>query len=263
MLVAHPVASASAAVVSADLEVRVGLGGSRASMRRQHHVARQLDLTFLRTPAQVREFANKDRLEYLPGNQNYTIGRVAYPYARSAVKIFIERLAQQYREATGDVLVVTSLTRPVTRQPRNASRLSVHPTGIAVDFRIPKSRSARRWLENTLLTLEGTGVLDATRERRPPHYHVAVFPDAYDAYVRKLSKLAAAPAEPSMMVAGLTHAPMPAMPDLLPDPSALALAALEPSLGAPASTTPMVTVAIALVVIGTFGVAFAIRKARV
>lgn len=260
VLLAHPVASASAEVAGADLDVRVGLGGSRASMRRQHYVAKQHKLTFLRTPAQVREFANKDRLERLWGNENYSVGKVAFPYARSAVKLFIERLAHQYREATGEVLVVTSLTRPLTRQPRNASKLSVHPTGIAVDLRIPRSSSARRWLEKTLLSLEGTGVLDATRERRPPHYHVAVFPDEYEEYVGRLASVPAA--EASMTLVGL-----PTMVAALPafEPPALSAIAAAPSLAPKDDFAPIVSVAMALIAVGAVGVigaGLALRRAR-
>lgn len=177
-LVAFPAASVHAAVA-------LQLGGSQASMRRQHEVAEDLDLTFLRTPAQVREFVKRERLEKVPGNAHYAMAKVTFPYARAAVKTFIERLAAQYHAYSGEKLVVTSLTRPTSRQPRNASRLSVHPTGIAVDFRIPNGRRNRTWLEKALLSLERTGVLDATRERRPPHYHVAVFPERYEAYIAK------------------------------------------------------------------------------
>ena len=162
------------------------LGGSMASMRRQHQVARANDYTFLRTPAQVREFVAKDRLEPLLGNEYLRVNRVSFPYARPEVKLFVERLARQYHEATGEKLVVTSLTRPLSRQPRNAHQLSVHPAGMAVDLRVPSSRRARAWLESTLLSLEAQGLLDATRERRPPHYHVAVFPDKYREYAERL-----------------------------------------------------------------------------
>ena len=84
--------------------------------------------------------------------------------------------------------MVTSLTRPTTRQPRNASPLSVHPTGMAVDLRRSWSYSCRRWLESTLLYLEGRGVLEAAREKRPPHYHIALFPKPYASYVANLGK---------------------------------------------------------------------------
>ena len=58
-----------------------------------------------------------------------------------------ERLGGQYRGACGEQLVITSLTRPATLQPRNASERSVHPTGMALDIRYSWDRSCRRWLE--------------------------------------------------------------------------------------------------------------------
>ena len=39
--------------------------------------------------------------------------------------------------------------------------------------------------------LEGRGVLEATYERRPPHYHVALFPTQYEGYVASLRTRAA------------------------------------------------------------------------
>lgn len=159
-----------------------GLGGSHASMVRQHEVALEHDYTFSRTGAQVRVLVDHGRLVPLPGNADYTMSKVSQPYARPEVRLFVERLAAQYRDATATKLVVTSLTRPLAAQPRNASPLSVHPAGMAVDLRIPADSANRAWLERKLLELEEAGVLDVTREHRPPHYHVAVFPDAYAAW---------------------------------------------------------------------------------
>ncbi len=179
------------------------LRGSRASVRHQHDVAKSADLTFLRTVAEVHEYVMKERLEIVSSTADLTISRVSFPYTRSVVKQFIERLAAQYHAATGEKLVVTSLTRPTSHQPRNASPLSVHPAGIAVDFRVPGKPADRFWLEATLLMLEGQGVLDVTRERRPPHYHVAVFPEQYAAYLSaRLASEAKTPAvgEPTTSV---------------------------------------------------------------
>ena len=156
-----------------------GLGGSPASMRHQHEIARNEDYTFLRTAGQVREFASVGRLDTVPGSADYAVNKVSFPYARPEVVSFIERLAREYRRATGEQLVVTSLTRPTALQPRNAHKLSVHPAGMAVDLRVPTKPSQRKWLESKLLQLEEAGVLDVTRERRPPHYHVAVFPGEF------------------------------------------------------------------------------------
>ena len=120
-------------------------------------------------------------------NHDYRVKRISFPFARPEVELFVSRLGRQYRDACGEMLVVTSLTRPTTRQPWNASPRSVHPTGMAVDLRRSTNRYCREWLENVLLYLEGRGVIEAVRERRPPHYHVAVFPKEYAAYVASLS----------------------------------------------------------------------------
>lgn len=158
------------------------LGGSLRSVRRQHKIARRNDYTFVRNTYELRELVRKGRLVQLTTTADYVVDDVSYPYARPAVKLFVERLAAQYKAATGERLVITSLTRPVSRQPGNASALSVHPAGMAVDLRIPSSKWNRAWLEQTLLSLEDKAVLDVTREHHPPHYHVAVFPVQYEQY---------------------------------------------------------------------------------
>ncbi|GLC25981.1 DUF5715 family protein [Roseisolibacter agri] len=171
------------------------LGGSMASMVRQHRVAESEGLAFSRTEARVDRLVADGALEPVPGNADYIVlESVGHKVARPEVRLLVERLAAQYRAATGDPLVVTSLVRPLDEQPANAHRLSVHPAGIAMDLRVPANAESRRWLERTLLALERAGVLDVTREQRPPHYHVAVFPAAYRAYVAKLDAAKPAPA---------------------------------------------------------------------
>ena len=162
------------------------LKGSESSVTRQYRVATSNGYSFLRNSAQVREFVREDRLERVRSNRDILLENVSFPFARPAVKLFVERLGAQYRAATGERLVITSLTRPKSRQPRNASELSVHPAGMAVDLRIPRSVANRRWLERTLLSMEFSDVLDVTRERKPAHYHIAVFPRAYTKYIAQL-----------------------------------------------------------------------------
>jgi hypothetical protein len=165
------------------------LGGSRRSMIRQHTVAKRNEYKFLRNAAEVFEWVRQERLVTVASTPNYVLsGKVSFPYARPAVKLFIERVAAQYRAFTGERLVITSLTRPLNQQPENASALSVHPAGMAADLAIPASAKNRRWLEKTLLALEDKAVLDVTRERHPKHYHVAVFPAQYERYVASLNE---------------------------------------------------------------------------
>jgi LysM repeat protein len=190
------------------------LRGSPQAMQQQHRIALQHDYTFVQTSAQLRRFVDLGLLVRLPGNQDYALASVSYPYARPAVKLFIERLSAQYRAACGERLVVTSLTRPVREQPGNASRLSVHPAGMAVDLRVSGRAACRSWLERTLMSLERQGVLNAIRENRPPHYHVAVFPTQYTRYVDRLTNGAAtarlaSAAAPSSTATAAVAAPPP------------------------------------------------------
>ena len=181
----------TAALVAATLSVLIlpaqaqqsSLAGSRASMERQHQHAVQAGYTFTRTSRAVGELVDAGDLVRVSANRHITIHNVSYPYARPAVKTLIERLGAQYYNACGEKLTVTSLTRPIERQPANAATDSVHPTGMAVDLRIPQKQSCRSWLERTLLSLEENDILDVTRERNPPHYHVAVFPETYVQYL--------------------------------------------------------------------------------
>ncbi len=163
------------------------LKGSRTAMKKQNSVAQTQDYSFLRTAGDVRYFVEKGLLVPVEGTSTLKLADVSFPYTRPAVKTFIDRLAPQYKSACGEKLVVTSLTRPLSRQPSNASDLSVHPAGMALDLRSSRRTSCRRWLENTLLSLEAKGVLEATRERRPAHYHVAIFPAPYLKYVSQLT----------------------------------------------------------------------------
>jgi hypothetical protein len=155
------------------------LYGSRESMLRQNLVAQQHDYAYLRTPREVLQALDSGVLVAVHGNEDFQLAgeEVSFPYARPEVKTFLEQLAHAYRAACGELLVVTSLTRPISHQPWNASPISVHPTGMAVDMRRSDRHACRQWLDSTLLALEGEGMIEATRERWPAHYHVAVFPD--------------------------------------------------------------------------------------
>ena len=205
-------ASAATAVVS-----RPALGstlhGSRASMRHQHEVAVKLDYSFVRTPAQLKALVADSALQRVTPNGDLRLSGVSYPFTRPAVRDFVEWLAAEYHAAIGAPLVVTSLTRPTSLQPRNASPLSVHPAGMAVDLRIPADTRALQWLEHALLSLEQAGVVDVTREHSPPHLHVAVFPEQYAAFAAQ--HVQAVPA-----IAAETAPPGPAIiPDSVAKPA--------------------------------------------
>ena len=178
VLLLAPVASLEAA----------SLRPSRPSLLRQVYAAHDHGYPYARTSREVRDLVRRGHLVRLAGNGDYELKEsMSLPYARREVRLFIERLAHQYRSRCREKLVVTSLVRPKSRQPRNASPLSVHPTGMAMDLRVSWKRGCRAWLEGTLIQLEKTGVLEATRERHPPHYHVVLFPRPYLDYVERLT----------------------------------------------------------------------------
>jgi LysM repeat protein len=79
---------------------------------------------------------------------------------------------------------------------------------MALDLRVSGSSRCRSWLEGVLVGLEARGVLEAARERRPPHYHVVVFPRDYASYLQgratpgeaqlvQVAATATVPAEPA------------------------------------------------------------------
>jgi LysM repeat protein len=160
------------------------LRGSPVSVDRMYRQARAENLTFHRTASSARAAAARGELVRLTGNADYRLHEVSHPYALPATRTFVERLAAQYRTACGERLVVTSALRPTSMRLVNASPKSVHPAGMAVDLRKSKNPRCLSWLRNTLLHLERTGVIEATEEHRPPHFHVAVFPTRYGRYVQ-------------------------------------------------------------------------------
>lgn len=187
-----PLLALAAALATGTLAPATGaaqsLRGSPGTVERQSLAAERHGFTFLRDGAHVRRFVDAGYLVRVRGDANFRLKHPGwFPYARPEVRLFLERLGRQYRIACGEQLVVTSLTRPRSRQPRNAHPRSVHPTGMAVDLRRSSNRSCRRWLEDVLLRLEGEGLVEAVRERWPPHYHVAVFPEPYADYIVRLT----------------------------------------------------------------------------
>lgn len=182
----------AAVLVSGAPAAAQSLRGSSSSLDQQNRQALRHDFTYLTRRQDVARFVDAGLLVPLEGNAHYKLTDVSFRVARPEVRLFVERLATQYYRTCGTRLVITSLTRPKAYQPSNASARSVHPTGMALDLRVPTTASCRRWLESTLLALEGHSVLDVTLERNPAHFHVALFPGPYLAHVT------GAPARPTV-----------------------------------------------------------------
>lgn len=170
------------------------LKGSPASVEKQYQLAQSYGFNFIKTAREVAPNVESGELHKVSPGRYMELHGVSYPYAVSETRLFLDRLSQQYHAACGEKLTVTSLLRPVSDQPANAAALSVHPTGMAVDLRIPAKWKCRSWLEDTLLSLEKERVLDVTRERHPAHYHVAVYAEPYETRVAALEAKARQPA---------------------------------------------------------------------
>jgi len=172
---------------SADAQ---SLRGSTASVDRMYRQARREDFSFFETTSNVKRAVAGGLLVRLEPDENFTLHEVGYPYVRPATLTFVQRLASQYAAACGTAMQVTSAVRPATRQPSNSVAKSVHPTGMAIDLHKPADAECRAWLRETLLELEDAGVIEATEEFAPPHFHVAVYSTPYRHYVADLTHIA-------------------------------------------------------------------------
>lgn len=171
------------AVLPLDASRAQSLRGSRESVDRMYRHAVAEHLSFFETTRGVKRAVRQGLLVRLSSNDEFTLHKVAFPYVRPATRTFVQRLAREYSDECGEPLEVTSGVRPATRQPPNSVAESVHPTGIAVDLHKPSDPTCLRWLRGQLLDLEGDGVIEATEEFAPAHFHVAVFPTPYSRYV--------------------------------------------------------------------------------
>lgn len=166
------------------------LRGSTASVELVHRRAVRGGLDFYETPSQVRRAVVRGELVRLNGSAHYVVSNIRMPYVRRETRAFVNELAVAYHRSCGKPMVVTSATRPMSRKLVNGSSLTVHPTGIAVDLRRPTGRCLT-WLRRTLLAAERRGVIEATEERRPPHFHVAVLPARYERASSTRTRMAA------------------------------------------------------------------------
>lgn len=171
--------SVAAALLLAATAVRPlaaqSLRGSEESVDRMYDRAHEQGLFFYMTASGVRQAAREGEFVKLANTRDLKLARMGFPFVRAATRTFVQRLAAEYHDVCGERLVVTSGVRPLSLQPRNGSPKSVHPTGMAIDLRKPKRSGCREWLRDRLLQLEARGVIEATEEFHPPHFHVAVF----------------------------------------------------------------------------------------
>lgn len=253
LVMALTIGGASTAAANAP-----SLRGSPASMVQQNQVAKEHSLPFYRTGTEIQQAVASGELVELPGNENYEVADfVRHPFLQPEALLFVERLSEQYREACGQKLVVTSGVRPTSGQPSNAHRLSVHPAGMAVDLRVSDRAACRSWLESALLGMESRGLLNAVREYHPPHYHVAVFPKQYRAYAEE--RMAAEAEQAREAEAQLASRVADKAPARVMEEAAGASALVPAERERSASSTRAGLIAILAV---PFGIGMALRKRR-
>jgi hypothetical protein len=182
---------AASLIALAEPGAAQSLRGSHASVSLMYRRAVRGGLDFYETASDVKRAVVRGELVRLNGNAHYVVANIGMPYVRPETKAFVLDLAADYHRACGRPLVITSATRPISRRLANSSELSVHPTGMAVDLRKPAVR-CRTWLRRRLLAAERRRVIEATEERRPPHFHIAVLPSRYEKIASSRSKSASA-----------------------------------------------------------------------
>ena len=152
------------------------LRGSKAAVDGAYRRARRDGLPFARSRREIERGAREGEYVRLARSTSaYRLRGVAVPYVRAETRAFVASFGADYRRSCGEPLTVTSAMRPTSMHLANSVQKTVHPTGMAVDLRAPRRSACRNWMRSSLLGLERQGVLNATEERRPAHFHVVVF----------------------------------------------------------------------------------------
>jgi hypothetical protein len=152
------------------------LRGSKAAVDQAYVAAKRDGVAFARSRREIERGAREG--DYVPLSRsaaNYRLRGVSMPYVRPATRAFVAQFGADYRRSCGEPLTVTSAMRPTSMHLANSVEKTVHPTGMAVDLRVPQRARCRAWMRTALIGLERRGVVNATEERRPAHFHVVVY----------------------------------------------------------------------------------------
>ena len=150
------------------------LRGSHEAVDRAYDEAVREGLPFVHSEDELeRRARGGEYIALARSTATYQLKGVGSPYVRPATHAFVTSFAADYARTCGEPLTVTSAMRPTTIRLRNSVEKSVHPTGMAVDLRASRT-GCRAWMRTTLLDLERQGVIDATEEHHPVHFHVVV-----------------------------------------------------------------------------------------
>ena len=147
---------------------------SLESIGYQYLYALAHEIPFLETPKAVDEAFARGELMDLRENPNLRFYKVSYYYVKPSTKIWLDKFEFESRPVCGDELWVTSAMRPVNMKLWNSSPISVHPTGMAVDLRIPKRNDCYKWFLSHFDRDKKLGLIDYIIEKVEPNFHVAV-----------------------------------------------------------------------------------------
>ena len=166
----------------------VSLTGSPKAVNRAWEAAHREGFWFASHSLEMHLMRLSGALVSGQGIEHVLLADVSLPYVRPATRTYLERLAGQYsRKCKGKPLVVTSMLRFDREKLPNASTKSVHPAGMALDFRVRDTPSdCLDWLRASLLAGERNGYVDVTEEYNPPHLHVVVFGTEYEHWLHHL-----------------------------------------------------------------------------
>lgn len=169
----------SAAVLFLGLTVQAqaqSFAGGLEVIGYEYLYAKSRELVFLPDTLAVFTAISEGKLVSLWGDPYLAIDDdVAFPFVQPVVKEFLDSLKFEYRKRCGEVITITSGTRPFYEQPRNAHALSIHPTGSVADVRVPPP-SCIRWFKKTLNQFKQRGAISVIREYKPAgHFHIPVF----------------------------------------------------------------------------------------
>jgi hypothetical protein len=151
------------------------LRGSAAKVNHMYSLAVAGDFTFVKTTKGLNAEVRDGGFVKIASNRFVDLDGVTYPYALPKTRDVVYAMAAKYYAGCGERMVVTSAARPENKQPANASRWSVHPTGMAVDLRRPTGKCLT-FMRRELLDLQSQGVIEATEEQHPAHFHIGVIP---------------------------------------------------------------------------------------
>jgi hypothetical protein len=152
------------------------LRGSKAAVDHAYSRAKRDGLAFARSRREIERGAREGEYVRLSRSSGaYRLRGVTVPYVRPATRAFVASFGASYRRSCGEPLTVTSAMRPTSMHLANSVQKTVHPTGMAVDLRAPRRTRCRTWMRSALVGLERQGVINATEERHPAHFHVVVY----------------------------------------------------------------------------------------